>query len=270
MKYLAYAKINIRLNVLGKKENNYHDLYMLNAKTTLCDEIEIIKSDVNKVKYSIEKLNNLENDLCLNVLNEMKIKYSITDNYYIYIKKNIPMGAGLGGGSSDVACIINAIDEINNLNLSLEEKISIGLKYGADVPYCLINEPAIVEGIGEKITILNQSLKQNIIIVYPNIHVSTKEVFEKVINYSNSLDLETVKKYIYNNEYDKLLVNDLEEPSFKLNKELKQIKDVLVKYCPTIMSGSGSSMLMFTNDENIFFEVKKVFPNYEIFKAEII
>ena len=58
MKYLAYAKINIRLNVLGKKENNYHDLYMLNAKTTLCDEIEIIKSDVNKVKYSIEKLNN--------------------------------------------------------------------------------------------------------------------------------------------------------------------------------------------------------------------
>ena len=125
MKYLAHAKINIRLNVLGKNENNYHNLSMVNAKVSLADEIVIEENKQNIVEYSVDSLNNLENDLCLNVLNEITSKFSIEKKYYIYIKKNIPMGAGLGGGSSDVACIINALDQIHNLNLSLDEKNAI-------------------------------------------------------------------------------------------------------------------------------------------------
>ena len=270
MKFLAYAKINIRLNVLGKNEHNYHNLHMLNAKVSLCDEIEIIKSAKNKVEYSVEELNHLENDLCLNVLNEMKTKYSLADNYYIYIRKEIPMGAGLGGGSSDVACIINALDEINNLNLTLEEKISIGLKYGADVPYCLINDLAIVEGVGEKIKILDQKLKQKIIIVYPNVHVSTKDVFNHVKQYSKALNDGVLQKNIYNKDYSVLLQNDLEQPSFILNKELESLKLSLSKYCPVVMSGSGSSMLMFIDEECIYNEIKNTFPDYKIFLTEII
>ena len=270
MKYLAHAKINIRLNVLGKNENNYHNLSMVNAKVSLADVIEIKENKQNIVEYSVDSLNNLENDLCLNVLNEITSKFSIEKKYYIYIKKNIPMGAGLGGGSSDVACIINALDQIHNLNLSLDEKIAIGLKYGADVPYCLINDIAIVKGIGEIVYPIKQKLKENVIVIYPNIFVSTKDVFKNVTKYSTELSQKEIIEYITNKDYNNLLYNDLEIASFGLNKELKEIKENLSKVGSTIMSGSGSSMIVFSSDEKAFDKVKKMYPEFLIFKTYII
>lgn len=270
MKYLANAKINIRLNVLGKNENNYHNLSMINAKISLADEIEITLCNENRVSYSVEELNHLENNLCLNVLNEITTKYNIKEKYNIYIKKNIPMGAGLGGGSSDVACIINTIDKIHNLNLTLEEKINIGVKYGADVPYCLIDNLALVEGIGEKLTFLNNKLKERVAVVYPNIFVSTKEVFKKVKKYSNAIDKQTIEKYILNKEYEKILFNDLEEPSFEIEPKLKQIKESLLQVGYTIMSGSGSSMLVFIKDDKDLEKIKQIYPDYLIFDTYIL
>lgn len=270
MKYLANAKINIRLNVLGKNENNYHNLSMINAKISLADEIEITLCNENRVSYSVEELNHLENNLCLNVLNEITTKYNIKEKYNIYIKKNIPMGAGLGGGSSDVACIINTIDKIHNLNLTLEEKINIGVKYGADVPYCLIDNLALVEGIGEKLTLLNNKLKERVVVVYPNIFVSTKEVFKRVKKYSNSIDRKTIEKYILNKEYEKILFNDLEEPSFEIEPKLKQIKESLLQVGYTIMSGSGSSMLVFIKDDKDLEKIKQIYPDYLIFDTYIL
>lgn len=270
MKYLANAKINIRLNVLGKNENNYHNLSMVNAKISLADEIEITLCNENRVSYSVEELNHLENNLCLNVLNEITTKYNIKEKYNIYIKKNIPMGAGLGGGSSDVACIINALDKVHNLNLTLEEKINIGVKYGADVPYCLIDNLALVEGIGEKLTFLNNKLKERVAVVYPNIFVSTKEVFQKVKKYSNAIDRKTIEKYILNKEYEKILFNDLEEPSFEIEPKLKQIKESLLQVGYTIMSGSGSSMLVFIKDDKDLEKIKQIYPDYLIFDTYIL
>ena len=87
MKYKAYAKINLRLNVLGKNEFNYHNLSMLNAKISLADELEIIESTKNEVEYSVDSLNSLENDICLNVLNELIDEFKIKKRYHIYIKK---------------------------------------------------------------------------------------------------------------------------------------------------------------------------------------
>lgn len=270
MKYLANAKINIRLNVLGKNENDYHNLSMINAKISLADEIEITIGSENKVNYSVEELNHLENDLCLNVLNEITTRFSIKEKYNIYIKKNIPMGAGLGGGSSDVACIINALDKIHNLNLTLEEKINIGIKYGADVPYCLIDNLALVEGIGEKLTLFDTKLRERVVVVYPNIFVSTKEVFKKVKKYSDSVDKKEIEKYILNKEYEKILFNDLEEPSFELVPKLKQIKENLLRVGYTIMSGSGSSMLVFIKDDKDLEKIKQTYPNFLIFDTYII
>lgn len=270
MKFKAFAKINLRLNVLGKNEINYHNLFMLNAKVSLYDEIDINEKKTNSVEYSVPELNTLENDLCLNLLNEMTEKYELKKRYYIYIKKNIPMGAGLGGGSSDVACIINALDEMHNLNLTLEEKISIGLKYGADVPYCLINDLAVVEGIGEKITKLNVPFKEKVVIIYPNIFTSTKKVFEKVKHYSAQLDIETLTTYIYNKDYNNLLINDLESPSFELNNKLFEIKNNLSKICPVVMSGSGSSLLAFIRSDDDYKKIKDLYPEYNLFYCEII
>lgn len=270
MKFLAYAKINIRLNVLGKNKNNYHELSMVNAKISLADEIEIKESKTNCVEYSLDELNKLENNLCLNVLNEITDKFKIEKRYNIYIKKKIPMGAGLGGGSSDVACIINALDKLHNLNLSLDEKIAIGLKYGADVPYCLINDVALVEGIGEKITPLDLSFKKRIVVVYPNIFVSTKDVFSKVQSYSLKSDEQSIKQLIINNEYDELLINDLEQPSFILKPELKSIKDDLSKIGKTVMSGSGSSMLVFITNNEQLEKIYMLYPEYLIVDSETL
>ena len=125
MKYYAYAKINIMLYVEGKLESGYHNLKMVNAKVSLADELEITLSDNNTVEYSIEELNQLGNNLCLNVLNELTSLYNIKERYHIYIKKNIPLGAGLGGGSSDVAAIINFINESKGLGVRKEDLISI-------------------------------------------------------------------------------------------------------------------------------------------------
>ncbi len=270
MKYLANAKINIRLNVLGKNEKNYHNLSMINAKISLADEIEITLCNENRVYYSVEELNHLENDVCLNVLNEMTQRFSIKEKYNIYIKKNIPMGAGLGGGSSDVACIINALDKMHNLNLTLEEKINMGVKYGADVPYCLIDDLALVEGIGEKLTLLDTKLKERVVVVYPNIFISTKEVFKIVKKYSKSVNKKEIEKYIVNKEYEKILFNDLEEPSFALEPRLKQIKENLLQVGYTIMSGSGSSMLVFIKKDKDLEKIKQIYPDYLIFDTHII
>lgn len=262
MKYFAHAKINIRLNVLGKNEFNYHNLSMINAKISLCDEINIEESCYNIVTYSLDILNNLENNLCLNVLNEMCDKFNINKRYNIYIKKNIPLGAGLGGGSSDVAAIINLIDELHSLNMTLSEKIEIALKYGADVPYCLINELALVEGIGEKLTLFTTKLKQRIVVVYPNIFVSTKDVFKNVNKYSKANNKETFEMLLSNKEFNKILYNDLEEPSFILEPRLKIIKDNLSKIGLTIMSGSGSSMLVFIDNDEQYALIKTMYPNF--------
>lgn len=270
MKFLAYAKINVRLNVLGMNEKKYHNLSMVNAKISLADEIEIIEAKENEVAYSVEELNQLENDVCLNVLNEMIYNFNIEKRYHIYIKKNIPMGAGLGGGSSDVACIINAINDLHDLNLSLEDKIKIGLKYGADVPYCLIDDVALVEGIGEKITLLNVCFKERIVVVYPNIFVSTKNVFSKVRKYSIKNEKAEIEKYINNKDYKRLLINDLENPSFELNPKFKEIKDTLSAIGSTIMSGSGSSMVVFVDNNEQLNIITKIYPEFFVVGAYIL
>lgn len=270
MKYKAFAKINLRLNVLGKNEYNYHNLSMLNAKISLFDELEIIESTNNKVEYSVNSLNNLENDICLNVLNELVDKFKIEKRYHIYIKKNIPLGAGLGGGSSDVACIINAISELNKLNLTLDEKIKIGIKYGADVPYCLTNDLSLVEGIGEKITKLDVNINKTVIIVNPNLFVSTKEVFQNVTKYSKALSKDEMEKLILSKKYNQLLINDLEDPSFKLNEDLKNLKESLLEYGDVVMSGSGSTMLILTDDYNSITKIKDKYPDYLIKETYIL
>ena len=269
MKYYAHAKVNLMLFVEGKLSNNYHNLKMLNAKISLADELDITLSDINKVEYSLDELNQLENDLCSNVLNELITKFNIKERYHIYIKKNIPLGAGLGGGSCDVAAIINFIDKQHNLNLSFEEKIEIGIKYGADVPYCLIDDLAYVEGIGEKITKINYKLNKELLVIYPNIHISTKEVFENVETYSEAFSIEYISNLLKNN-FSLLLYNDLEKATFKINKTLKELKESLQSYGDVVMSGSGSAMLLFYNDSSVIEEIKKKYPDYLIVNTKVI
>ncbi len=271
MQYYAYAKINLRLEIIKKFANGYHDLRMLNAKISLKDILDIDLSNENQVTYSVESLNHLENNLCLNVLNELTDIYNIKERYHIHITKNIPQGAGLGGGSSDVAAIINFIDEKYNLKLTLDDKIKVGLKYGADVPYCLINDLAYVSGIGENITILKERLNiEKLVIVNPNIHISTKEAFSQVQKYSSETSIDQIRIYIKEGRLNSLLYNELEKATFQMSEELKNLKKSLTQYGNVIMSGSGSTMLVFLNENYNILDIKKKYPMYLVEEVDVI
>lgn len=268
MEYKAYAKINLHLEVEKKLDSGYHYLHMINAKVNLFDDIYIKEDESNKIEFSIASLNNVKNNIVLNILEYMQAKYNITTKYYIYIRKSIPQGAGLGGGSADGACIINALNELHNLKLSLKERMDIGIKFGADIPYCLINDFAYIYGIGENIKTLSLDIKKDLIIVYPNIFSSTKEVFD-----NNHIYHDVDKSYfesIGNLDIKDILKNDLETSAFDLHPELADIKNTLSKYGNVVMSGSGSTFLVLPTDKNSYKLIKDIYPEYLVIETEII
>lgn len=266
----AYAKINLRLKVVGKNESNYHLLQMINAKVDLYDEIIVNADSENKVIFDIDELNHIDNNICLNTLNDFCAIYNIKSRYNIYIKKNIPSGAGLGGGSCDVACILNYLNEVNNLNVSYQDLSAFSLKYGSDIPYCLRSDICLVEGIGEKISCLDVKLNEKILLVYPNIFSSTKEVYKNVDGVSLKDSITELKEYIYNKNYSSLFYNDLESAAFKLNPELKNIKEELSKYGKVIMSGSGSTFIVVPTNDLCKDELLEKRNIYKIFDCNII
>lgn len=270
MKYYAYAKINLRLEIENKLSNGYHTLHMVNARVKLADEMLIKESVENKVTFSDEKLNMLQNNMCFNILEEITKSKNIKKRFDIYIKKNIPQGAGLGGGSSDAAAIINFLDSYCDLKLTNEEKVAIGLKYGADVPYCLFNDIAYVSGIGEKITFLRNELKSKIILIYPSMFLSTKNVFEHVTKYTKPTPLDELEKMIEEKDFNLLLYNDLEQAAFKVMPTLKTFKEELKEYGYVVMSGSGSTFIVIPNNEQAASKIKSKYQNFLVVETEII
>lgn len=257
MKIKAYAKINISLDVVGKKEEDgYHLLKMIMQNIDLYDEIYVekckqdIKLDCNK-SYVPTDFRNLAYKAAI----LFKERYNIEDGVYINIIKNIPVSAGLAGGSADAAAILKAMNRIFEINASDEELMELGLKLGADIPYCIKGGTALCEGIGEKITELKPFKDKILVLVKPGFGVSTKEVYkafeldkarvhpktDKLINAMENDDL----YYVANN-----MKNLLENVTLRKHNILIRIKDDMER-CGAIgsmMSGSGPSVFAFFND----------------------
>ena len=253
----AYAKINLFLDVLSKREDGYHDLNMVMVPVELHDLIQIDTSSAIKdnfittdhVDLQVTKYN-----LITSTLKEMEKRYDVKKKFIITVHKEIPISAGLGGGSSNAAAVIKAVEHYAKLKLSPEEEVDLGASLGADVPYCLKNVPAHVEGIGEKVTPIKMKRKYDVIIVKPSKGLSTKKVFEL----SDSMELEhgDVNKVIdaLKTGDDELLetslFNGLEKASISLVPEIQEVKDTLkaMGFKMVLMSGSGSSVFALTRD----------------------
>ena len=235
----AYAKINLSLKVLGTREDGYHDLDTIMININLFDKLIFKKSDAVKVNMNID-IGDVSKNIVYKTVMLLKEKYKISQGIDIYIKKNIPMGAGLGGGSSDAAQTILALDKIWELNLSEQEKIENAKKIGADVPFFLFNKIARVRGIGEKIDFLNKNVYKKVILVCPNLNCSTKEVYSKWHN-SSSYNIDDIDYVDFNNIFNDLEQATLEAyPLYKLNEIKNNLKEV--GCTSTLMSGSGSSV----------------------------
>lgn len=243
MKIKANAKINLALDVVGKKDNGYHELDMVMVPISLYDNLDIEISDQDSVICN--NINLDDDNTIIKAIKELRSYCGFNEKFKVVLDKHIPMQAGLAGGSADAAATLKAINELLNLNLTLDELMKIGVKVGADVPFCLFNKPARVQGIGEIITPISLE-SRDVLLVKPKSGVSTVQAF-KNLDLSSCVhpDMDRLICNInYGLDYTKLLDNSLENVSIMLNPEIQQVKDDLKEYHldTVLMSGSGSSV----------------------------
>jgi len=265
----ANAKINIYLQILNKRLDGFHNLNSLFYPIPLCDEIKITISD--KLELCCNK--------DLGITPEENIIYKATEklqkcfpNKNIYPKieliKNIPSGAGLGGGSSDAATTLKLLNEIYELHLSLPQLKEIAEQLGSDVPFFLYDKPAVVTGRGENILPIDFHINYFLLIVFPNIHINTGKAYQLLNRKSDY----TPTKIIQISKSDttdirNLLQNDFEEFVFKNYPEMNEIKTKLVEFSDkrALMSGSGSSFFAFFDDEKKLENAKIYFDKLNYF-----
>lgn len=181
--YKARAKINLGLDVCRRLENGYHEVKMVMQTVDIYDELEFKKrkdSDIILSVNSRDYLGGLENNLIFRAAKLMKERYSIGQGIEIKLKKNIPVAAGMAGGSTDAAATMLAMNEMFELGLGKEELMDQAVSLGADIPYCILGGTALAEGIGEKLVPLPAPPKASILVVKPPIMVPTKWVYENL------------------------------------------------------------------------------------------
>ncbi|MGE5330077.1 MAG: 4-(cytidine 5'-diphospho)-2-C-methyl-D-erythritol kinase [Deltaproteobacteria bacterium] len=264
----APAKINLYLDVIGKRSDGYHDLKMIMQTVSLYDEIKL-----TKISEGIELIVNAniptgEKNTASKAAKLMLDKFGIKDGVKIEIEKNIPIGAGLAGGSADAAGVIKGMNSLFELGQTSEHLSQLGKKVGADVPFCVIGGTALVEGIGERITQLDSFSSIDVVMVKPNFSVSTAYVFGKYID-NKPMTKPCTEKLIDNmknhdlQEVGKSLYNALESVTAVEYPVIDEIKEELLRTGAegSLMSGSGSTVYgIFKNSE----EAKLAFDHMKI------
>ena len=256
MKIKAYAKVNISLDIVGKREDGYHILEMIMQTIDLYDEINIEKQKKDiTIKCNKPYVPTDERNLAYRAAKLFMEKYNIHIGVNINIKKNIPVSAGLAGGSTDGAAVLKLMNRLFEVNASDEELMEIGLKLGADVPYCIKGGTALCKGIGEEVTKLKDFKDKILVLVKPPFGVSTKSVYQefdlgKVRSHPNT---ETLIKAIESNDL-KLVSNNmknlLENVTLRKHKVLINIKEEMKNTgaIAAMMSGSGPTVFAFFDD----------------------
>lgn len=258
MKIRAYAKVNLALDVVRKREDGYHDLEMIMAPITLHDLIYIEKIDQGiEITSNTNRMPTDERNIMYKVAQLLIERYHIPYGIKIHIYKHIPTQAGLAGGSSDGAAVLKAMNQMFRLNLSLETLAEIGKEVGADIPFCIYEKMAFVKGIGEQLEFINQDFHCYMLLVKPKKGVSTKKSFGMLdLKKAMHPPILKMKEAIENNDYQGVvdcLGNTLEEPSLKIVPDILKIKEEmkLLGFDGTLMSGSGSCVFGLTQDKEL-------------------
>ncbi len=238
------AKINLGLNVLRKREDGYHDISSVFYPVKECvDILEIIKSERFEFTRSGIEISDGEN-LCEKAWKLLDTDFGI-GNVKIHLHKQIPIGAGLGGGSADASFTLKYLTELFDLNLNNKDLEKYALRLGADCPFFIDNTPKLVEGIGEKMTSIDLDLSNyEIRLVNPDIHISTKQAYSGIVPKTPVLPVEKIIELPII-EWKGKLKNDFEESIFEKHLQLEGIKDELYKQGSIYSSMSGSGSIVF-------------------------
>lgn len=238
------AKINLGLNVLFKRNDGFHELETVMVQIPLFDALEIHKSENFQFESSgINIDGNPENNLCVKAFQIIKEIFNIP-NVFIHLRKNIPMGAGMGGGSADGAFVLRGLNELFNLQISNDKLREYAAKLGSDCPFFIEDHPQFAKGRGEILEKININLTGLYLkVINIGIHVGTKEAYSNVQFYKeeNSL-LEVISQPI--SKWKDLLKNSFESSVFQIHPQLNEIKSQLYSEGAiyATMSGSGSTM----------------------------
>lgn len=252
IKIRAYAKINLSLDVIGKRHDGYHDLCMIMQSVELHDVVTVkINQDNENITIQCDKVNVPADDTntAYKATSLMRDTFGIKHGISVYIQKNIPVAAGMAGGSSDAAAVIKAIDRMFNLALTLDDMARIGKNIGADVPYCIYGGTMLAQGIGDILTPLPSFCDVPVVILKPKISVSTSWVYS---NYDGSKvydrpDTDSLIDAIKKTDILSVasqMKNVLESVTAEKHKVINEAKRALIKEgaCGSVMSGSGPSV----------------------------
>lgn len=265
MRQLCYCKVNLGLQVLGTLENGYHDLDMIMMPLNFYDVLDITINDKGVTNfYSNFGGNRFANDnSVLQAIQLIKEKFDIRDTFDVTLRKSVPSQAGLGGGSGDASGALLCLKRMYHLPISIKELMGIGVKIGADVPFCLTKQMGRVQGIGEQISSHSYRLNCYVILVKPDKGVSTKQCFQLCNNAGDAHINDELEYAVRLGDFKKtcaLLNNSLEAPAMQLVPEIKQIKDeMLALGVPgVIMSGSGSTVLGLVKEKEKAYRIAKI------------
>ena len=268
MKIRAYAKINLGLHVLGKRTDGYHNIETVFRLIDLYDELEIVQADEGTHFTSNNpELKEDNTNLCVRAANLLRDLTGTHTGVEISLKKRIPIGAGLGGGSSDAAAALRGIAKLWSLEISQSELQTISASLGSDVPFFFVGETAYATGRGEILEPLTLQIPYTILVVTPKIHVSTSWAYSelKPIAGQRKLDLKALLRDRISDHaaLRSQLVNDFEEPVFRTYPEIRTLKESLLNAgaIHAIMSGSGSSVFALFEDSVRAAKAQKVFSD---------
>lgn len=275
IKLYSYGKINLFLDIKNKLENGYHTINTVMQSISLKDEIYLSSSDDKitiECNYPSIPLN--EKNTCYKAASLIKEKYHISSGLNIRINKTIPPEAGLAGGSSNSAAVLVGLNKLWQLNLSNQELMNIGVNVGADVPFCINGGTYLAEGIGEKLTKLNDFKWNYILLVKPMFSMSTAFVYNNLTaEHHNKYINNKIIQYINDNDYcnaAKSTKNCLESVVEKFHPEINKIKKLMIQKgaISSLMSGSGSTIYgLYPNIESIksaYDTFKDMFPQVYI------
>lgn len=247
----AYAKINLTLDVLKKRDDGYHDVEMVMQTVDLSDLVwlEEIPSSEIEIESSASNIPLDGRNLAVVAAHAFREYCGIKRGLRIRIEKQIPVAAGLGGGSADAAAVLRGLNRLWDVRLSVNEVAHIGASVGSDVPFCVHGGCAVAQGRGEKITTVNHSLKAWVILVRPPVYVSTADVYNALTaaDFVHNVQTDLLLAALQRGDFEELknaVSNGLANTTMRLHPEVSAFQQRMenVTKVPVYMSGSGPTL----------------------------
>jgi 4-diphosphocytidyl-2-C-methyl-D-erythritol kinase len=265
---LAPAKINLALNVISKRADGYHEVDMIMQTIALADQLSFVNHHRIELSCTNQRLPLDSDNLVWKAVSLLKEETRYPGGVKIHLTKNIPIAAGLAGGSADAAATLTGLNELWGLGLTRDQLMKIGVKLGADVPFCILRGTARAKGIGAELTGINSGLASELLLVTPDMEVPTPLIYRKLqLDHIQSRPrIEQAIDALENGDLLKLYSywgNVLEAVAVKEFPDILLVKGYFQKYglIPNLMSGSGPSVFALNPPREMVAPFLKELPN---------